>query len=229
MSNNFIRVLRNGTLSANRDDAISKLNEKLSSLQDGEICLASYGATWDVAKTILGVVRFKDDVRSYTIFDNEANSAEIAAEIAKLDATVRGNLTAGDTIETGKHVGVKVVEADGIITAVNVNENDIASDAALTAEINRAKTAEDKIEASVGLAANGSFTAPTGKNYINGATTVMNAVEKLDAQVKTNADKIAGMSVDEDNKTVTIDSKGLQFVAFTAGEIQQAADEAKVK
>ena len=124
MSNNFIRVLRNGTLSADRETAISKLNTKLSGLQDGEICLASYGATWDVAKTILGVVRFKtvDGVakRSYTIFDNEANSAEIAAEIAKLDADPEG------TSADGK-VKVKVVEVDGKLTSVEVTTADIAS------------------------------------------------------------------------------------------------------
>lgn len=124
MSNNFIRVLRNGTLSANREDAISKLNEKLSSLQDGEICLASYGATWDVAKTILGVVRFKDSVRSYTIFDNEANSAEIAAEIAKLDKTVTHT-------DSNNHVTVTVIEADGLLSSVQVTTADIASAALL--------------------------------------------------------------------------------------------------
>ena len=69
--------------------------------------------------------------RSYTIFDNEANTAEIAAEIAKLDATVRGNLTEGDVIQTDKHVGVKVVEEDGKLTGVTVVESDIASAAEL--------------------------------------------------------------------------------------------------
>lgn len=104
---NFIRVLRNSTLYADRTKAINVLKGKLDELQDGEICVASYGANWGEAKTVLGVVRFKtvDGVakRSYTIFDNEANSAEIAAEIAKLDATVRGNLTADDVIATNKH------------------------------------------------------------------------------------------------------------------------------
>lgn len=130
MSNNFIRVLRNGTLYANREAAISALNTKLSGLQDGEICLASYGATWDVAKTILGVVRFKtvdgDAKRSYTIFDNE-DIAGIVAKIQELDATVRGNLTENDAVETDKHVGVKVVEADGKLTSVTVVESNIAS------------------------------------------------------------------------------------------------------
>lgn len=135
MSNNFIRVLRNRTLSADRATAKTKLEEQLAKLQDGEICLASYGATWDAAKTILGVVRVKtvDNVvkRSYTIFDNEANSAEILAKIQELDATVRGNLNENDVVETDKHVGVKVVEADGKLTSVTVVENDIASAAEL--------------------------------------------------------------------------------------------------
>lgn len=140
MSNNFIRVLRNGTLFANRETAISNLNTKLSGLQDGEICLASYGATWDVAKTILGVVRFKtvDGVakRSYTIFDNEANSAEIAAEIAKLDKTVTHT-------DSNKHVTVNIIEADGLLSSVEVTTTDIASAALLgtTADTKDANTA----------------------------------------------------------------------------------------
>lgn len=128
---NFIRVLRNGTLYGNRAAAKTELEKQLAKLQDGEICLASYGTSWEAAKSILGVVRLKDGKRSYTIFDNEANSAEIAAEIAKLDATVRGNLTNGDAVETDKHVGVKVVEVDGKLTEVTVVESDIASAALL--------------------------------------------------------------------------------------------------
>lgn len=132
---NFIRVLRNGTLYADRATAKTKLEEQLAKLQDGEICLASYStvspSSWEGAKTILGVVRLKDGKRSYAIFDNEANSAEILKKIEALDATVRGNLTVDDVLETDKHVGVKVVEEDGKLTGVTVVENDIASAAIL--------------------------------------------------------------------------------------------------
>lgn len=125
---NFIRVLRNGTLYADRATAKTKLEEQLAKLQDGEICLASYStitpSSWEGAKTILGVVRLKDGKRSYTIFDNEANSAEIAAEIAKLDADPEGTSTDGK-------VKVKVVEADGKLTSVEVTTADIASAAEL--------------------------------------------------------------------------------------------------
>ena len=126
----FIRVLRNGTLYADRSTAKTKLEEQLAKLQDGEICIASYGASWEAAKTILGVVRTKGATPSYTIFDNE-DIAGIVAKIEKLDATVRGNLTEGDAVETDKHVGVEVVEENGKLTSVTVVESDIASAAEL--------------------------------------------------------------------------------------------------
>ena len=57
----------------------------------------------------------------------------ITTEINKLDATQRGQLTEADALETGKHVGVKVVETDGKLTEVKVVEDNIASASDLTA------------------------------------------------------------------------------------------------
>ena len=89
------------------------------------------------------------------------------------------------------HVRVAVANStDGTHKVVTISENDIASDTALTTEVNRAKAAEDKIEASVGLAADGSHVNTNG-NYTSGATTVVGEIAALDGQVKANADAIA--------------------------------------
>ena len=89
------------------------------------------------------------------------------------------------------HVRVAVANStDGTHKVVTISENDIASAAALTDEINRAKAAEDKIEASVGLATDGSHVKTNG-NYTSGATTVVGEIAALDIQVKANADAIA--------------------------------------
>lgn len=141
-----------------------------------------------------------------------------AIDTAKAAATTK---VKKDTAATHITVTAGATAEDGSVT-YTIGETNIASADALTAEEDRAKAAEDTIEASVGLAADGSFTAPADKNYINGATTVMDAVVKLDVQAKANADKIVGMTVDEVSQTVTIDSKGLQFVALTAEEIRNA-------
>ena len=89
------------------------------------------------------------------------------------------------------HVRVAVADStDGTHKVVTVSENDIASDTALKDEVNRAKAAEDKIEDSVGLAADGSHVKATG-NYTKNATTVVGEIAALDTQVKANADAIA--------------------------------------
>ena len=89
------------------------------------------------------------------------------------------------------HVRVAVADStDGTHKVVTISENDIASANDLTAEVNRAKAAEDKIEASVGLAADGSHVTTNG-NYTSGATTVVGEIAALDTQVKANADAIA--------------------------------------
>lgn len=89
------------------------------------------------------------------------------------------------------HVRVAVANSsDNTHKVVTISENDIASADALTTEVNRAKAAEDKIEASVGLATDGSHVKTNG-NYTSGATTVVGEIAALDTQVKANADAIA--------------------------------------
>lgn len=89
------------------------------------------------------------------------------------------------------HVTVAVANStDGTHKVVTVDEHDIASATALTTEEGRAKAAEDKIEASVGLAADGSHVRTNG-HYTSGATTVVGEIAALDTQVKANADAIA--------------------------------------
>ena len=224
MSNNFIRVLRNGTLYGDRETAISNLNTKLSGLQDGEICLASYGATWDAAKTILGVVRFKtvdnEAKRSYTIFDNEANSAEIAAEIAKLDKTVTHT-------DSNKHVTVNIIEADGLLSSVEVTTADIASAAELgtkndastvdTAFGRIKKEAENRDTAITGAieALNGTVAAPgesnnqysvlTGVTQTDGKLAEVTHV-KLAAVAKTgSASDVANAAIPADGTYVAVE------------------------
>ena len=92
--------------------------------------------------------------------------------------------------KSNSHVTVAVADStDKTHKVVTISENDIASATALTTEVNRAKAAEDKIEASVGLAADGSHVTTNG-NYTSGATTVVGEIAALDGQVKANADAI---------------------------------------
>lgn len=92
--------------------------------------------------------------------------------------------------KTDGHVKVTVENSsDNTHKVVTVTESDIASATALTNEVNRATGAEDKIEASVGLAADGSYVKSTG-HYTKEATTVVGEIAALDTQVFNNAEAI---------------------------------------
>ena len=122
-------------------------------------------------------------------------NARISEEIAKLDATVGETTVAGD-----KHVAVQVVETDGKITAVNVNEDDIASKKALDAEVARATGAEAQALADAKAYTDGEFTKRT---------------------------TIAGYGITDakiEGQTITLGDVQLTFTAFTAKEIQDAAN-----
>ena len=118
--------------------------------------------------------------------------------------------------KTDGHVKVTVENSsDNTHKVVKVSESDIASATALTNEVNRAKGAEDKIEASVGLATDGSHVKSTG-HYTKNATTVVGEIAALDKQVKTNANAIAA----EKTRATTAEAKALADAkAYTDGAL----------
>lgn len=91
------------------------------------------------------------------------------------------------TEDAAGHVTVTKTEGSNGQAIYTIGENDIASDTDLTAEVDRAKAAEDAIEAGVGLNATGGYVTPSGSHYLSGATNVMGAIVKLDTQAYTDA------------------------------------------
>ena len=112
----------------------------------------------------------------------------------KLDAaikTVADNAAKAHTkvnIKDGGHVTV-AVENDGTHDVVTVSEDDIASEKALNTETTARAEQDDKIEAAVGLNADGNHVATSG-NYTSKATTVVGEIAALDAALKQVADTL---------------------------------------
>ena len=203
-----LKLLRNQTLYATHEEALSAINAKAQELGDGELWIATYGAAPN-AKSILALKR----TDGLTVFDNETSSDTITAAINALDATVGST-----TVENGKHVAVQVVETDGKLTALTVTESDIASKKALddeiaalkaadttltqnlAAEVDRAKLAETSIDSVVGLtkADNGETRTYTNEGeYIGkkaaGTNTVASDIKALDTKLKGVADGLAAV------------------------------------
>lgn len=112
-----LKLLRNQTLYATHEEALSAINQKAQELGDGELWIATYGETPN-AKSILALKR----TDGLTVFDNETSSDTITAAINALDATVGST-----TVENGKHVAVEVVEENGKLKSLSIVEKDIAS------------------------------------------------------------------------------------------------------
>ena len=194
-SEKFLTVGANGVklsgVAAHVTSEIQKLNSTKSSAANAK-------AVVTVAETdgVITSVSLEDkDIASAALLGTKTDAStvdsafgRIAKEVAERKAAIQA-LDATVSSTGGSHVDVQVVEADGKITGVTVSETDIASAKGLSDEIARAKAAEDKIEGSVGLAADGSHVKTSG-NYTSSATTIAGEISALDTQVKKNADAI---------------------------------------
>lgn len=138
------------------------------------------------------VVNVKVDTASEKFLTVGEDGVKLSGIQTAIDKAAKKATTEVAEDATG-HVTVTKTTGSNGQAVYTIGENDIASNTALTAEVNRAKAAEDKIEASVGLAADGSHVAASG-NYTSGATTIAGEISALDTQVKKNADAIATLN-----------------------------------
>ena len=194
-SEKFLTVGANGVklsgVAAHVTSEIQKLDSTKSSAANAK-------AVVTVAETdgVITSVSLEDkDIASAALLGTKTDASTVDSAFGRIAKEVADRKTAIQALDAtvnstgGSHVDVQVVEADGKITGVTVSETDIASAKSLSDEVTRAKAAEDKIEASVGLNADGSHKTATG-NYTKNATTIAGEISVLDTQVKNNADAI---------------------------------------
>lgn len=166
----------------------------------------------------------EDDIASAALLgtisdtkDQNTAFGKIAAEVANREAAIN-DLNANVSSAEGGHVKVNVVESAGKVTTVAVTENDIASAALLgtvedastkntafgkiAKEVAAREAQDNKIEESVGLAADGSHVV-TGGHYTGEATTIAGEIAALDAQVYTNTGAIGSI------KNYTVNGKAI--------------------
>lgn len=129
-----------------------------------------------------------DGTYLYFTFNTDGGSKEIYVNVTSLIDIYTG--TNGVKVSGKEISAVKDPSSEAFleITATGIKVSGIQ--AAIDSVEGVAQDAIDKIEASVGLEEDGSLADPSG-NYTAGSTTVMDAISKLDTQVKVNTDAIA--------------------------------------
>lgn len=163
------------TARGNADTELSnRLGTNVTTTNTASAQLSALSGTSEDASGVTSVNGAKKYAQQYA-------DEKVAAVVDGLDATVSGETADGK-------VNVKVTEAAGIITAVDVVGTNIASDSALAAEI-AARKAVDGQDGDT-------YAANANTNYIGSATTLNDADIKLDAALKALDDKINNITID---------------------------------
>lgn len=153
---------------------------------------------------------------SETFLTVDGNGVKLSGVKAAIDAAAASAKTEVKKASNDQHINVDSAVTDGHVT-YTISSVDTASASGLSKEITDRKTADDKIEGSVGLKADGSHQTTNG-NYTSGATTVVGEIAALDAQVKKNADNIAQNTPKESNSiTVAQDGNGSTIAVKLSG------------
>lgn len=146
----------------------------------------------------------------------DKDGVRISGVKAAIDAAAASAKTEVKKASDDQHIDVNSAVTDGHVT-YTISSVDTASASGLSKEITDRENADNKIEGSVGLNEDGSH-KPTNGHYTRGATTVVDEIAALDAQVKTNADKIAQNTPKESNTiTVTKDGNGSTIAVKLSG------------
>lgn len=158
-----------------------------------------------------------ENVSASTITDDGTKVAvtgdNVKAQIESLAKSIKSASTAAAAAhtkveaKTDGHVKV-TVSSENSHDVVTITENDIASAAALATETTARKNQDDKIEASIGLDAEGNHVKTNG-HYTKDATTVVGEIEALDTKLKEVSDTLGtGVSTAE-AETVTAQLQAL--------------------
>lgn len=148
-------------------------------------------------------VKKADDSEGFLTIDK--NGVKISGVTDAIAAAAASAKTEVKKASNDQHIDVASAVTDGHVT-YTISSKDIASATGLSNEISERKTADDKIEGSVGLDTNGNHKTTTG-NYTRGATTVVEEIAALDTQVKINADNIA-QNTPKGSNAITVAQEG---------------------
>lgn len=152
------------------------------------------------AMNLRGTNTGDQNIPSFAISTNLALKADIASPTSTGDplaptAAVNTNTT---QIATIAFVAGAITTADAIL---QTNLNNLGT--AITAAATAIKIELDATQTGAGLNANGTYTANAAVNNIYAATSLVNATEALDNQVRTNADGIAINAIAITNNATT--------------------------
>ena len=147
----------------------------------------------------------------------DGNGVKLSGVTDAIAAAAASAKTEVKKASNDNHINVTTSAVTDGHVIYTISSVDTASASGLSNETSERKAADDKIEGSVGLDTDGNHITTNG-NYTSSAKTVVGEIAALDAQVKTNADKIAQNTPKESNAiTVTQEGDGSTIAVKLSG------------
>ena len=196
-------------------EATVKLDSKIATELEGVLKNIESGngievSTKESNKQTVSVLKDNDSDEYFTLSSNGIKISGIKDDIKAATTTVAANDT---------HITVTpTTEADGH-TLYTIASNDTASATVLNDETEARKTADDKIEASVGLAEDGSHIKTSG-NYTSLATTVVGEIAALDEQVYTNTSNITKLQEAKVSVEHSTEEESVKYLEVTHNDAE---------
>lgn len=183
IANTYVKKETNKGLSTNDfTDELKALVEKLQTPMNYKGSVATYDTLP------------KSNVQTGDVYNVTADGKNYAWDGSAWDLFGLSAIDIVNDLTTGGvSVALSAEQGKVLKTAIDQEINDRTQNVAT--EVSRAKAAEDKIEASVGLSEDGSYKATTG-DYTKNATSVMGAIVALETQVKASATAIDALAGD---------------------------------
>ena len=210
------------TFSVQKDTTSKDSEDFLSISENGVKVSGIQNAINTAAKKATTVVEKKTDDAHINVTSTTADDGHTIYTVESVDVASADDLT--NEIAARKAVdgqSGQTYKANTTTTyikdATSLNDADVKLDSALKSEVNRATNAEDKVEASVGLATDGSHITTTG-NYTKDATTVVGEIAALDTQVKTNADAINDLKNAKVSVKHSEDTESAQYLEVSSND-----------
>ena len=210
----------------NRQNADTALSDRLGTgvttvaTVTEQLKALSGSSTSDTSNTIsvIGAKKYTDAKVEALNLGKVGGNGQVITTISQTDGKVSvtaatlgaENVSASTITDDGTKVAVTGdnVAAQISSLATSIKSVESAATTALTAETTARQTQDNKIEAAVGLDAEGNHITPTG-NYTKGATTVVGEIAALDTKLKEVSDTLGtGVTIAE-GKTVTAQLQAL--------------------
>ena len=197
---------------AARISAVSAVQLELDATQSGAGLAADGSYTAEALSNYLSAATDLKDADNKLDAQVKIVADALAAEISTTD----GEITALDTRVTAEETATATATADRALIRTEFAN----ADTTLQNNINTLSGEVDDTQIGAGLAADGSYVANSGTNYLGTATSLKDATEKLDAQAKVNADDLAAEIL---NRTNDVDAEEARSIA-EEGRIETKID-----